>query len=76
MLELLHRYTYIRTRNFVKNSNSRLFKVKSGHQGIKLGSKSSNKGQIRVKSGKLFETYPIYISFDSEFCPEFKFMIL
>ena len=36
--------------------------------------KRSNLGQnrqIRVKSGRLVEMYPIYIWFDSEFYPEF-----
>ena len=42
-----------------------ILKVKSDHQRVKLGSKSSNQGQIRVKSGKLVEIYPINISFDS-----------
>ena len=43
------------------------------------GQMRSNVGQnrqIRVKSGRLVEIYPIYICFDSEFCPEFKFKIL
>ena len=30
-------YAYVSTQNFVKNSNSRLFEVKLGHIGIKLG---------------------------------------
>ena len=39
-------YTYSSTPNFVQNTNSEFFEVKSGHQEVKLGSKPSNQGQI------------------------------
>ena len=39
-------HTYVSTPNFVRNSNSRFFEVKLGHQEVELGSKPSNQGQI------------------------------
>ena len=39
-------YTYSSTPNFVQNTNSEFFEVKSGHQEVKLGSKPSNQGKI------------------------------
>ena len=43
-------HTYGSTPNFVQNTNSKFFEVKSGHQEVKLGSKPSNKGQIGPSS--------------------------
>ena len=61
---------------FCSKFNSRFFEVKWGHPEVKIGSNLGQNRQIGVKSSRLVQIYPVYIFFDSEFCPEFKFKII
>ena len=54
-------YTYGSTPNFVPNTNSKFFEVKSGHQEVKLGSKSSNQGQIWPSSRNISDINMFHI---------------